>query len=126
MAEELTWTYEKLSEDGKIESVGPNKNDFDGKITGKIVFGVKEYFDENPTERIRLGWTKHIHHKTKDIEYDHQTQYLVRGIRTIDAYTVEDEWKVMDKSAEMMRLQELNRGDWFFSDDDVYFYGGAE
>lgn len=125
MAEELTWTYDKLSEDGKIETVGPNKNDFDGKITGKIIFGVKEYFDENPAERIRLGWTKHIHHKAKDIEYDHQTQYLVRSIKTIDAYTVEDEWKVMDKSAEMMRLQELNGVDWIYSEDAI-IYGGAE
>ena len=99
------WTYEKLDENGKLNFIP--LNDFDGKITGHIVYGVKEWFDENPEERIRLGWTKHIRHETKDIEYNRQTQYLVSSQRQIDEYTVEDVWHIMDKSEEMMRMEEL-------------------
>ena len=41
MAEKLRWGYERLKEDGKIE-YAPS-NDYDGKITGHIVFGVKQF-----------------------------------------------------------------------------------
>ena len=75
------WTYEKL-EDGKIKYAP--MNDFDGKVTGHIVFGVEAWFDENPEERKRLGWVKHIRHDTKDIEYNRRTQYLVNETRQID------------------------------------------
>ena len=111
MAEELKWFYEKLDAEGKIEAIYENKNDFDRRITGKFVFGVKEYFDENPEERKRLGWIKHIQHGTKDIEYNHQTQYLEKIVKIIDEYTVEDEYRVMDKSDEQMRHEEMG-GDW--------------
>ena len=117
------WEYEKLDENGKIKYCPIN--DYDGKITGHIVFGVKAWFDENPEERKRLGWVKHIHHDTKNIEYNKRTQYLKRGTKQIDEYTVEDVYHVMDKSEEMMRLEELTRGG-FWGDDDAITFGGVE
>lgn len=117
------WDYEKLDENNKIKY--PPLNDYDGKITGHIVFGVKAWFDENPEERKRLGWVKHIKHETKDIEYNKRTQYLKRSTKQIDEYTIEDVWHVMDKSEEMMRLEELTRGG-FWGDDDGIVFGGAE
>lgn len=71
----INWYYEKLDENYKIKQVP--YNDYDGKITGHIVFGLERWFDENPEERKRLGWVKHITKSQKDIEYNHQTQYLV-------------------------------------------------
>ena len=114
------WTYEKL-EDGKIKYAP--MNDFDGKVTGHIVFGVAAWFDENPEERKRLGWVKHIKHDTKDIEYNRRTQYLVNATRQIDEYTIEDDWHIMDKSEEMMRLEELTIAMNIF-DDEAIVYGG--
>ena len=99
-------------------------NDFDGSVTGHIVYGVQTWFDENPEERKRLGWVKHIQHETKDIEYNKRTQYLVRSIKQIDEYTVEDEYHVMDKSEEMMRLKELTCSDIWVTDNDVLTFGG--
>ena len=117
------WEYEKLDENNKIKYLP--MNDYDGKITGHIVFGVKAWMDENPEERKRLGWVKHIHHDTKDIEYNKRTQYLKRSTKQIDEYTVEDVWYIMDKSEEMMRLEELTRGG-IWGDDDVITFGGTE
>lgn len=107
------WQYEKLQEDGKIKTIAWNHNDFDGKITGHIVFGVKEWFDENPEERIRLGWTKHIKHNPEKygIEYNKQTQYLEKTVRQINAYTCEDMYEVKDKTEDMMRREE-EEGAW--------------
>lgn len=119
--QETYWEYEKLQEDGKVKRIGINFNDFDAKITGKYVFGVKAYFDENPEERIRLGWTKHIMHNVdKYVQYNKQTQYLVKSVKVIDAYTVEDEYHVMDKTEEMMRRAEESGGwDSVFGSDDI-------
>lgn len=124
MAEKEKWDYQKLDEEtGKIKYAP--FNDYDGSVTGHIVFGVQAWFDENPEERKRLGWIKHIRHETKDIEYNRRTQYLVPSIKQVDEYTVEDEYHVMDKSEEMMRLEELTRdGAWDFYDDDVIVWGG--
>jgi hypothetical protein len=103
------WSYEKLQEDGKIKSIHTNSNDFDGKITGHVVFGVKEWFDENPEEARRLGWIKHIHHYIeKWVTYNKQTQYLMKSTKTIDEYTIEDVYHVMDKTEDMMRRAEEN------------------
>ena len=119
---EEKWIYQKLDENGKIKYAP--MNDFDGKVTGHIVFGVPAWFDEHPEERKRLGWIKHIKHETKDIEYNKRTQYLINAVKKIDEYTIEDDWHIMDKSEEMMRLEELGgRSDWLFGDDVVY--GGA-
>lgn len=119
MVKTLRWTYERLKEDGKIEYAP--QNDYDGSVTGHIVFGVKEWFDENPEEAHRLGWIKHIHKETKDIEYNRHSQYLVKTVRQIDQYTVEDDYQILDKSEEQMRLQELmGATDLIFYEDTVY------
>lgn len=121
MEEKTTWEYEQLQESGKVKFAP--MNDYDGKITGRIVFGVKQWFDENPEERIRLGWVRHIHHSTKDIEYNRQTQYLVKSHKIIDDWNYEDEWHIMDKTPEMMLEQEKNS---WLGDDEIITFGGVE
>lgn len=110
----MDWTYEKLDEDYKVRSVGSYTNDTDGKITGHIVMNVKAWFDENPAEARRLGWTKHITHTSEEIKeicpHNPQTQYLVTCARQIDEYTIEDTYYALDKSPEMLRLEELMQG----------------
>ena len=119
MAAEPKWHYEKLDEKGRIQWAPPN--DADGKITGRHVFGLKAWFDENPEERIRLGWIKHIEHNAQDIEYDKATQYLVNAVKRLDEHTVEDEYKIMDMSEEQMRLAELNQESvWVDSFEDTH------
>lgn len=114
--DKIKWGYEKLNDKGKIEYCPAN--DLDGKITGKCIYGLKAFFDENPEERIRLGWTKHIYSDIKKIEYNHQTQYLTKMLRQVDPYTVEDVYYVLNKSEEQMRLEELlNKGDFSAYDD---------
>lgn len=120
----MTYDYEKLDENYKVKYCP--MNDYDGSVTGHIVFGVKAWFDENPDERKRLGWTKHLKPETKDIEYNRQTQYLQRSIHRIDEYTVEDVYHVADKSEEMMALEEIMEGtDLSFGGDGITFYGGV-
>ena len=121
------WSYEKLGEDGKVKSIHANKNDFDGEITGHIIFGVKEWFDENPEEARRLGWQKHIKRNPEKygIEYNKQTQYLEKSTKRIDAYTYEDVYTIKYKTEDMMRRAEENG---YISDgwegDGIVFYGG--
>lgn len=102
-------TYEKL--DGNLKKKYCPMNDPDGSITGHIVMGVKAWFDENPEERIRLGWIKHITFTKEEIEkkwpYNKQSQYLMRTLKQIDPYTVEDDYHVIDKSEEQMLLEEM-------------------
>ena len=122
MAEEMSWHYEKLDEKGRVRWAPPN--DADGKITGHHVFGLKAWFDENPDERIRLGYIKHITHKTEGIDYDPATQYLVNSIKRVDDHTIEDDWQIMDMSPEQMRLRELSTNGAWFDDDGVAVTGG--
>lgn len=107
----MTWEYEKLDENYEVKTVSNWTNDLDGSITGRIVLNVKAWFDENPEEARRLGWTKHIKHTAEEIRelcpYNEQTQYLVTSVRQIDEWTVEDTYHAMDKSEEMLRLEEL-------------------
>ena len=118
------WTYEQIDpETGKIKYAPTN--DPTGEITGRHVFGLTAWFDEHPEERIALGWIKHIRTNAKDIDYNRQTQYLARSVRWIDDYTCEDVYHVMDKSEEMMRLEELTRGG-LFGDADAIGWGGDE
>ena len=105
---ESKWFYEKLDENGIVRRAP--MNDADAKITGRHVFGLRAWFDENPEERIRLGYVKHITHDPKEIEHDSATQYLIRSVKTVDEYTVEDEYRVMEKTPEMMRLGETYLG----------------
>lgn len=112
--DEEKWYYEKLDENGKVKHAPVN--DADGKITGRHVFGLQYWFDENPEERKRLGWVKHLTKKTSEIQFNRQTQYLLRAVRTIDEYTVEDVYYVRDKTEEMMRYTELNGDLWELND----------
>ena len=99
------WRYEKLKENYEVEFCP--QDDKDGSVTGHIVMNVTAWFDENPEERIRLGWIKHITHDTDEIEYNHQTQFLVRSTKQIDEYTIEDEYHVLDKSEEQLLFEEM-------------------
>ena len=102
-------TYEKYDEDYNIRYCP--MNDASGEITGHIIIGLPEWFDENPEERKRLGWIKHINYSEEEIkeryEYNPQTQYITKSTRQIDEYTIEDVYFVMDKSEEMMLLEEM-------------------
>ena len=61
-------------------------------------------------------------------EWDKQRQYLVRSLKTIDEWTVEDVYHVMDKSEEMMLLEEISQstGTLGFMDTGIVFFGGEE
>lgn len=110
MGDGRNWYYERLGADGKVERL--QANDYDGSITGRIVFGTSAWFDENPDERIARGWTKHITHSRDEVremfpDYDPCSQYVVKSVRAVDAHTVEDVYHVLDKSEEMMLAEEL-------------------
>lgn len=120
-----TYTYEKLV-DGKRETVGEYTIDHDKSITGKFVVNVKAYFDENQEERIRLGWTKHIH-PDRELIYDKQTHYLVTLPKQIDEYTIEDQYYALPKSEDMLELQEMleSLGVYYDgADDDMDTFAG--
>ena len=107
-----SWTYEKIDENYKRQTVTQYSNDANGKITGKHVINVHAYFDENPEERKRLGWIKHIRHTNKEIQelcpYNKQSQNLIITPTQIDEWTVE----------EQMRLEELlETADSWMNDD---------
>ena len=105
----MYWTYERLDENGNIQHCPAN--DVTGEVTGRIVIGVKQWFDENPEERIARGWIKHIKYEYKEVRemypFDLQTQVLVQSIRNIDEHTIEDVYHVLDKSEEAMLLEEV-------------------
>lgn len=115
------WSYQKLDEEGRLKTCPTN--DSKGEITGKCIIGLPEYFDENPAERIRLGWIKHILHDVKEIEYNKQTQYLIQSHRQIDDYTIEDEYTVLDKTEEMMLLEELLDAVGYAGSGSIVFVG---
>ena len=107
----MNWQYEKLDKDGKVITVSEYTIDSKKEYTGQFVFNVKAWFDENPEEWKARGWTKHIAWSNKEIKekwpHNAQTQILLRGIKRIDEHTVEDTYHIINKSEEMMRLQEL-------------------
>lgn len=103
---EQNWSYIKLDEKGEIKRCP--MNDSKGKITGKFVINLPAYFDEHPEERKRLGWIKHIQHTPKEIDYNKQTQYLQWSYKQIDEFTIEDVCEVIDKTEEMLLLEEIN------------------
>lgn len=106
----MDWHYEKLNAEGKMETVYVGRNDTDGKLTGHIVMNVRAWFDENPAERIKRGWTKHIIFSSEEIKkkapYNPRTQYLVVSQKQVDEWTVEDEFHVVDKSEEMILFEQ--------------------
>ena len=106
----MKWKYEKLNENYKTQYCP--MNDADGEITGRHIINLPAWFDENPEERMRLGWIKHLYYeKDEDIQkeypYNPQSQYLVRSIEQIDEYTVKDVYHVMDKTEEIILLEEI-------------------
>lgn len=117
-----SWYYERMGEDLKIERCP--QDDKDGKVTGKCILNLPKWFDENPAERIRLGWTKHIYYEDKEIKekWPHtQSQYLVQSTKQVDEYTVEDDYHVLNKSEEMMLFEEmLNTVQGFYGDGIVF------
>lgn len=107
---EQKWYYEKLDEEGKIKRCP--MNDDKGEITGKFIINLPAYFDENPEERIRLGWIKHITHEPyKELEnFNQQSQYLSKTTVQVDEFTVEDVYNILDKSEEQLLLEEIMEG----------------
>lgn len=98
----ITHRYERYV-DGNIE--GAPISDIDAKITGHHIVNLKAWLDENPEERIKLGYIKHIYES--DPEYDRQTEFVTVRTNVIDEYTVEDITIVKKKSEEMMEAEEL-------------------
>ena len=103
--------YEKLDENFKMQYCPAN--DFDGSVTGHIVINVWAWFDENPEERKRLGWIKHLYYESNDElladlpDWDPASQYLVAGTEKVDEWTVKDVYYTIDKTEEMMLLEEM-------------------
>lgn len=103
--------YEKLDENFKMQYCPAN--DFDGSVTGHIVINVRAWFDENPEERKRLGWIKHLYYESNDElladlpDWDPASQYLVAGTENVDEWTVKDVYYTIDKTEEMMLLEEM-------------------
>lgn len=103
----MSHTYIKY--DKNFERMSCPQHDHDGSITGHLVINVPAWFDEHPEERKRLGWIKHITHKRSEVEYNKQTQYLLKTIKQIDPYTIEDEFHIMDKGEEQLLFEEQLR-----------------
>lgn len=105
----MNWTYVRLKEDGTIQNCPAV--DAEGEVTGHIVIGVKQWFDEHPDERIRLGWIKHISYDYDEIKekwpHNPQSQILIRTTKQVDEYRVEDVYHAVDKSEEAMLMEEI-------------------
>lgn len=99
------YNYERLGADGKIE-YAPSF-DVEGKLFGVPIIGVKAWMDEHPEETHAAGWKKHIHPSDENVEYDHQTQYIMTVAKAVDEYTLTDEFIVFDKTEDQMLLEEL-------------------
>ena len=82
-------------------------DDKDGSITGHIIIGLSRWFDENPEERKRLGYIKHLTPDTKDIEFNRQTQFLMTTVEQVDDWTITDVYHVRNKSEEMLWFEEM-------------------
>ena len=123
MAKEITYRYEKWDPE-KLEMKYCPTDDKDGSVTGKFILNVPKYFDENPEERIRLGWIKHITHDNSDVEYNKQTQYLIKSQRQVDEYTIEDVYHVLDKTEEQMLFEDMLHV--ANGEDSIVWYGEDE
>lgn len=99
------WKYEKVNEDYNIEACP--SHDIDGSITGKVIINLPAWFDENPEERIRLGYIKHYYPLIDEIDFDRQTQDFVVSLHVIDDYTVEDVIHIYDKTEEQLMFEEI-------------------
>ena len=105
---EERYYYTKL--DGKGEETYLPNNDYNGTITGtgKCVLNIKAWFDENPEIRKSLGYIKVITPSIDDLEYNKQTQYIEWSKAFIDEYTIMRTPHIINKSEEMLRLEELS------------------
>lgn len=99
------YNYERLGADGKIEHAP--YHDPEGKIMGLPIIGVKAWMDEHPDETHAMGWKKHIHPPTENLEYDRQTQYILTTAKAVDEWTLIDEFIAMDKTEDQMLLEEM-------------------
>ena len=107
----MVWRYERLDENGKYQYCPAN--DPTGEVTGHIVINVKAWFDENPEERKRLGWVKHLYYESNEEfladypDFDPALQYAVCGTRIIDEWTIADAYDIMDKTDDMKELEAM-------------------
>lgn len=103
----MEWRYEKYDEN--FNRTQCPTHDTDGSITGKVIINLPQWFDENPEERVRLGWIKHYYYAYDDVNkmYDAQTQFVEVSTKMIDEYTLQDEIIVFDKSEDMLAYEEL-------------------
>ena len=103
--------YERLDENLTVRRAP--YHDADGKITGKHILNLQAYFDENPAERISLGYIKHLTYTEKEVKeqfpYHPGSQALIRSVVQIDANTVQDTYTVYDKTEDMLYLEEQLR-----------------
>lgn len=108
----MYYEYVRMREDGEVERA--RIDDLQGVITGHRVYNLKAWFDEHPDERKRLGWIKYEHPDAKDegVEYDPQTQILMRNPVMIDEWTIKDELYVVDKSEEFLLFEEMVNLAW--------------
>lgn len=117
------YEYEKYdAEKGKV--ITCPMDDKDKKITGKCILNLPKWFDENPEERKRLGWIKHIRHTSDEIlDFDPQTEFVVKSVKTVDEHTVEDVLHVMQKSEDQLAFEEmLSVASWGNSDGGFMFF----
>ena len=119
----MAYEYEKYdTETGKTKSCP--QDDKDGAVTGKYIMNLPRWFDENPEERIRLGWIKHITHRSDEIlDFDPQTEFIIKSCKVLDPYTVEDVLHVLKKSEEQLAFEEmLSVASWGNSDSGFMFF----
>ena len=101
------YEYEKFDPETGDAKTCP-MDDKTGEITGKFIINLPKWFDENPEERKRLGWVKHIHHDEDELpDYDPQTQFVVRSVSAVDEFTVEDVLHVLEKSEDQLAFEEM-------------------
>lgn len=82
-------------------------DDKDGSITGYPRIGLARWFNENPEKRKELGYIKHLVPDINDIEYNHQTQFIMTDVAQVDEWTVTDVYHVRNKSEEMLWFEEM-------------------
>lgn len=119
-----THSYIKLKDDMSVEYCP--RNDVDGSVTGHIVYEVAAWFDENPEERKKLGWIKMIYADRDEVEYDNQTQYLVRATEQVDEWTIREVFYPLDKSEEMMLLEDMLESLGYSNGESLLHWAGFE
>lgn len=101
---EIEYEYKRFDEDGDLE-YAPSC-DYDGKITGKIIYNLHQYFEENPEEYIRLGYTKYILNENYPIDYK-GNQLVLTEYKNIDEHTIKAIYHVIDAPEERILIDQL-------------------